>query len=158
MATVNIIRQNSFFNLVFILYWCTLDLQCFKIVILVKTLESALDNKEIKAVNPKQNQPWIFTGRTDAEAEASTLATWCEEPTHWEGPWCWKNWGQEEMDDRGWDGWIVSPTQWTWVWKNSGREWRTGKLDMLQSMESQRIGHDFMTKQQPKKIPVKGRC
>ena len=57
MATVNIIRQNSFFNLVFILYWCTLDLQCFKLVILVKTLESALDNKEIKPVNPKQNQP-----------------------------------------------------------------------------------------------------
>jgi len=57
IATVNIIRQNNFFNLVIILYWGTLDLQCFQIVVLVKTLESPLDNKEIKPVNPKQNQP-----------------------------------------------------------------------------------------------------
>ena len=159
IATVNIIRQNNFFNLVIILYWGTLDLQCFQIVVLVKTLESLLDNKEIKPVNPKQNQPWIFIGRTDAEAEAPTLATWCKAPTHWERPWCcerlragWKG------DDRGWDGWMVSPTQWAWVWANSGREWRTGKLGMLQSIESQRIGYDFVTEQQQKKIPMKGRC
>ena len=59
---------------------------------------------------------------------SNTLATWCEEPTHWKSPWCWErlNVGQEG-DDRVWDGWMTSPTQWTWVWANSGRWWRTGK-------------------------------
>ena len=46
---------------------------CFWVVVLEKTLESPLDNKEIKPVNPKGNQPWIFIGRTDAEAEAPIL-------------------------------------------------------------------------------------
>ena len=55
----------------------------FWIVVLEKTLEGPLDGKEVKSVNPKGNQPWTFTGRTDAEAEAPmTLATWWEELTH----------------------------------------------------------------------------
>ena len=46
-----------------------------------------------------------------------------------------KDWGQEEKgDDRGWDGWMASPIQWTWVWANSRRWWRTGKPGMLQSL------------------------
>ena len=59
--------------------------QCFCIVVLEKTLESSLDCKEIKPVNPKGNQPWIFVGRTWCWSWSShTLATWCEEMTHWE--------------------------------------------------------------------------
>ena len=55
----------------------------FHTVVLEKVLESPLDYKEIKPVNPKGNQPWIFIGRTDAEAEALMLwPPWCEEPTH----------------------------------------------------------------------------
>ena len=53
-----------------------------------------------------------------------------------------------EVGDRGWDAWIASLTQWTWVWANSGRWGRTGKPGMLQSMESQRVGHDLATEQQ----------
>ena len=49
------------------------------------------------------------------------------------------------MVDRGWDGWMASPTQWTWVWVKSGSWWWTGKPDMLQSMVSQRVGHDWVT-------------
>ena len=62
---------------------------CFQTVVLEKTLKTSLDWKEIKPVNPKGNQPWIITGRTDAEAERScnTLATWCKEPTQWKRPW-----------------------------------------------------------------------
>ena len=56
---------------------------CFWNVVLEKTLDSPLDCKEIKPVNPKGHQSWIFIGRTDAEAETNTLATWCEELTHW---------------------------------------------------------------------------
>ena len=51
-------------------------------------------------------------------------------------------------DDRGWDGWMASPTQWTWVWANSGRWWWTGKPGLLQFMGSQRVGHDWATEQQ----------
>ena len=89
---------------------------CFLIVVLEKTLESPLDSKEIKKVNPKENQPWIFIGRTDAEASILS-ATWCEELTHLKRPWCWERLrAGEEGDDRGGDGWMASLTQWTWVW------------------------------------------
>ena len=59
----------------------------------------------------------------------NTLATWWEELTHLKRPWCWERLkAGGEGDDRGWDGWIESPTQWTWVWASSGRWWRTGSL------------------------------
>ena len=53
-----------------------------------------------------------------------------------------------EGDDRGWDGWMASSTQWRRVWASSGRYWRTGKPGPLQSMESQRVGHNWGTEQQ----------
>ena len=87
---------------------------CFRTVVLEKTLERPLDCKEIKLVNPKGNQSWIFIGRTDAGAETSnTLATSCEELTHWKRPWCWERLkAGGDGDDRGWDGWRASPTEW----------------------------------------------
>ena len=97
--------------------------RCFQIGVLDKTLESPSDSKEIKPVNPKGNQPWIFIRRTDAKAEAPViLSTWCKDLTHWKRPWCWgrlKTRG--EVGERGWDGWMVSLTQWTFIWANSGR-------------------------------------
>ena len=62
---------------------------CFQIV-LEKTLERPVVSKEIKPVNPKGNQSWIFIGRTDAEAESNTLIPRCEDPAHWKRPWCWE--------------------------------------------------------------------
>ena len=86
-----------------------------------RRLESPLDRKEIKAVNLKGNQSWIFIGRTDAEAETKTLATWYKELTHWKRLWCWERLkAGGEGDDRGWNGWMASPTRWTWVWASSG--------------------------------------
>ena len=90
---------------------------CFWTVVLEKTLESPLTCKEIKPVNPKRNQSWVFIGRTDAEAETLILGhhiMWCEELTHWKRPWCWARLkvGQEG-DDRGWDSWMASLIQWT---------------------------------------------
>ena len=79
---------------------------CFQIVMLEKTLESILDSKEIKLVNPKGNQLWILTGRT--QAEASILVTWCEELTHWKKPWCWARLKQKENGAE--DGWLDSIT------------------------------------------------
>ena len=77
---------------------------------------------------------------------SSTLATSCKELTHWKSPWCWE--GLEaggEGDDRGLDGWMASPTRWTWVWVNSGSWWWTGRPGVLQFMGSLRVGHDWAT-------------
>ena len=77
---------------------------------------------------------------------SNTLVTWCEEPTHLKRPWCWEGLGAGgEGDDRGWDGWRVSPMQWTWVWAGSGSWWWTGRPGVLQSMGSQRVGQDWVT-------------
>ena len=120
---------------------------CFWTAVLEKTLESPLDCKEIQPVNPKGNQSWIFIGKTTAEGEIPIL--WPPDMKNWllgKDPaagedWCWGG----EGDDRGWDGWMASPTQWIWVWANSRRWWWTGKPGMLQSMGSQRVKYDWAT-------------
>ena len=104
--------------------------------------EDSLDCKEIKPVNPRGNQSWVFIGRTDAEAETPVLSPDVEELTHLKRLWCWERLSAEgEGDDRGWDGSMASPTLWTWVWVNSESWWWTGRPGMLQSMGSQRVGY-----------------
>ena len=77
---------------------------------------------------------------------SNTLATSCKELTHWERLWCWEGLGAgREGDDRGWDGWMASPTQCTWVWVNSGSWWWTGRPGMLPFMGLQRVGRDWAT-------------
>ena len=74
------------------------------------------------------------------------LYTGKEELTHLKRPWCWERLkAGGEGDDRGWDGWMASPTQWTWVWVNSGSWWWTGRPRVLRFMGSQRVGHDWAT-------------
>ena len=119
---------------------------CFWTVVFEKTLESPLDCKEIQPVHPKGNQSWIFTGRTDVEAETPIL--WPPDE---------KNWQEKTLmlgktegrigkgDDRGWFGWMASPTRWTWLWAGSGNWWWTRRPGVLQSMESQRVRHDWVT-------------
>ena len=120
---------------------------CFWTVVLEKTLESPLDCKEIQPVHPKGDQSWVLIRRTDAEAETPIL--WpphAEEVTHWKRPWCWEGLGAGgEGDDRGWDGWMASPTWWTWVWVNSGSWWWTGRPGVLRFMGLQRVRHDWVT-------------
>ena len=77
---------------------------------------------------------------------SNTLATSCEELTHWKRPWCWERLGAGgEGDNRGWDGWMASPSRWTWVWVNSRSWWWTGRPGVLQFMGLQRVGHDWAT-------------
>ena len=77
---------------------------------------------------------------------SNTLTTWCEELTHWKGPWRWeRSRAGGEGDNGGWNGWMASLTQWTWVWVGSGGWWWTGKPGMLQFMGSQRVRHDWAT-------------
>ena len=81
------------------------------------------------------------------------LATWRKEPTHWNRPWCWERLkAGGGCGNRRCNGWMASPTQWAWVWARSERWWRTGKPGMLQSMGSQRVGHDLVTEQQQRKF------
>ena len=94
-------------------------------------------------VNLKVNQSCIFIGRTDAEAETPILwppdaRNWLMEKTLRLGK------IEGEGDDRGWDGWMASLTQWTWVWANSGSWWWTGRPGMLQSLGLQRVRHDWI--------------
>ena len=120
---------------------------CSWTVVLEKTLESPLDCKEIQPVHPKGDQSWVFIGRNDAKAETPIL--WpphAKKLTHWKRPWWWEGLGAGgEGDDRGWDGWMASPTRWTWVWVNSGRRWWTGRPGVLRFRGSQRVGHDWAT-------------
>ena len=108
---------------------------------------NALDCKEIQPDHPKGNQSWAFIGRTDAEDD--TLILWPPDV---------KNWliGKDldagdrlkvggEGDNRGWDGWMASPTRWTRVWAGSRGWWWTGKSGVLKSMGSQRVRHKWVT-------------
>ena len=118
---------------------------CFWAVVLVKTLESPMDCKEIQPVHPKGNQSWICIGRTDAEAEA--LILWPPDAKNWligktlmleriEGR---RRRGQQD-EMVGWHHWLNGR-----VWASSGSWWWTEKPGMLQSMESQRAGHGWVT-------------
>ena len=90
-------------------------------------------------LSSKGNQPWVFTGRNDAEAPIFWPPDAKSQLIGKIRPWCWERLkAKGEGDDREWDGWMASLTQWTWVWANSGRWWRTGKPDVLQSTGLQR--------------------
>ena len=119
-----------------VMYGCELDYKeswvpknwCFWIVVLEKTLESPLDCKEIQPVHPKGDQSWVITGRTDVEAETPIL--WPPDVKScliWQDSDAGRDWGQEEKGTTGWDGWMASLSQWTWVWVNSGSWWWTGR-------------------------------
>ena len=134
---------------------------CFWTVVLEKTLESALNCKEIKPVNTKGNQSWIFIARTDAEAEAPVV--WPPDAkmlTHWKRPWCWERLkaGGKGDDDRGWDSWRASRTRWTRVWASSRSCWWTGKPGMLQFMGLKRVEQDWATELKDKVTCLRATC
>ena len=108
--------------------------------------KASLSEDELPVV--KRTRCWSWS--------SNTLATWCEEPTHWKRPWCWEDWRQEEKrvtEDK--------MARWhhfsrTWVGVNSGRQRRTEEPGVPQSMGWQRLGHDLATEQQQSLPP--GQC
>ena len=121
---------------------------CFWTVVLKKTLEIPLDSKETQPVHPRGNQSWIFIGRTDAEAETPILRppdtkNWLI----WKDPHAGKDWRQEEkgMTEDKMVGWHHRHNGHAF-WVSSRSWWRTGKSGVLQSMGSQRVRHDWVTK------------
>ena len=117
----------------------------FWTVVLEKTLESPLDYKEIKSVNPKGNKLWIFIGRTDAEAATPIL--WPPDAKNWligKDLYLGKDWRQEEKgttEDEmvGWHYRLNGR-----VWVNCRSWWWTGRPGVLQSMWSQRVRHNWL--------------
>ena len=96
----------------------------------------------------KGNQPWIFSGRTDAEAEVPIF--WPPDVKKWligkKKNWCWERLkAGGEGGNREWAGWMASPTPWAWVWASSGSCWWTRKPSVLQAMGSQGVRHDWAT-------------
>ena len=120
-----------------------------------KTLESPMDWKEIKVINPKGNQPWIFIGRTDAEAPI----LW---PPDAKSQLIGKTLMLRKIDgkgNRGWQGmrWLDSNTNSrTWIWTNSEIQWRTAERRMLKSMGSQRVRQNLATERQQQKPKILG--
>ena len=113
----------------------------------------AQSRTRLKWLSSSSSFQMVVTGLTGSKFRdwcwswsSNTLARRCEEPTHWKRPWRWERQkAGEESDDRGQDGWMASPTQWTWVWASSGRWWRTGKPGVLQSIGLQRVRHNLVT-------------
>ena len=117
------------------------ELWCWRRLLRVPWTARRSNQSILKEISPEYSlEGWCWSWNSN------TLATWCEELTRLKRSWCWerlKTGGEGE--DRGWDDWMGSPTQWTWVWVNSGSWWWTGRPGVLWFMGSQRVGHNWTT-------------
>ena len=119
---------------------------CFWTVVLEKTLETPWTARQSNQSILKEISPSVHWKDWCWSWNSNTLAIWCKELTHWKRPWWWERLrAGGEGDNRGWDGWMASPTRWTRVWVNSGSWWWTGKPGVLWFMGSPRVGHDWAT-------------
>ena len=119
---------------------------CFWTVVLEKTLEGPLDCKEIQPVHSERDQPCDFFGRLMLKLKLQYFGHLMRSVDSLEKTLMLGGIrGRRRRDDRGWGGWMSSPTQWTWVLVNSGSWWQTGRPDMLWFMRSQRVGHNWAT-------------
>ena len=95
------------------------ELWCWRRLLRVPWTARRFNQSILKEISPEISLEGMML-----KLNSSTLATSCEELTHWERFWCWKGLGARgKGDDRGWDGWMASPTRWMWIWVNSGSWW-----------------------------------
>ena len=124
----------------------TLKNWCFWTVVLEKTWESLEQQGDPTSQCERKSALNIHWKDWCWSCNSNPLATWCKELTHWKRPWCWERLkAGGEGGNRGWDSWMASLTQWTWVWVTSRSWWWTGKPGVLQSMGLQRVWHDWAT-------------
>ena len=121
---------------------------CWRRLLRVPWTAKRFNQSILKEISPEYSlKDWCWSWNSN------TLTTWCEELTHLKRPRCWERLkARGEGDDRGWVGWMASLTRWTWAWVNSRSWWWTGRPGVLQSMGPQRVGHDWVSKQQPSKV------
>ena len=119
----------------------TLDLWCWRRLLRVPWTARRSNQSILKKISPGCSLEGLML-----KLKLQYFATWCEELTNWKRPWCWEGLrAGGEGDDRGWDSWMASPTQWTWVCVNSRSWWWTGRPGVLQFMGSQRVRHNWAT-------------
>ena len=117
------------------------ELWCWRRLLRVPWTARRSNQSILKEISPGYSLEGLML-----KLKLNTLATWCEELTHLKRPRYWERLrAGGEGDDRGWDGWMASPTRCTWVWVNSGSWWWTGRPGVLRFMELQRVGHDWAT-------------
>ena len=120
---------------------------------LEKTPESLLDARRSNQSILKEINSEYSLERLMLKLKFQYFGHLWEELTHLKRPWCWEILKAVLGEgNRGWDGWMASPTWWTRVWANSRRQWRTEKPGVLQSMEAQRVRHDWVTEQRQHEI------
>ena len=119
----------------------TFELWCWRRLLRVPWTARRSNQSILKEIGPQYHwKDWCWSWNSN------TLTTWCKELTDWKRTWCWERLKVKgEGNERGWDGWMTPLTQWTWVCVSSGSWWWTGKPGVLQSMESQRVRHDWAT-------------
>ena len=118
-----------------------LELWCWRRLLRVPWTARRSNQSILKETNPGYSSQGLTL-----KLQLQYLATWCEELTYLKRPWSCERWKVEgKGDDRGWDGWMASPTWWIWISVGSGSWWWTGKPSMLQSMGTQGVGHDWVT-------------
>ena len=115
-------------------------------LVLENTLESPMDCKEIQPVHPKGDQSWVFLEGMMLKLKLQYFGHLMRRLDSWEKTLMLGGiGGRRRGDDRGWDGWMASPTRWTWVWVNSRSWWWTRRPGMLWLMGLQGVGHDWAT-------------
>ena len=102
-------------------------LRCWRRLLRVPWAARSSNESILKKINSEYSLEGLIL-----KLKLQYFGTWCKKPTHWKRPWCWERLkAKGEEDSRGRDVWIASLTQWTWIWANCGRQWRTGKPGML---------------------------
>ena len=117
------------------------ELWCWRRLLRVTWTERRFNQSILKETNPRCSLEGLIL-----KLKLQYLTTWCEELTHLKRLWCWERLrAGGEGDNRGWDGWMASLTQWSRVWVDSGSWWWIGRPGVLQFMGSQRVSHDRVT-------------
>ena len=122
--------------------WCFWTV-CWRRLLRVSWTARRSNQSILKVISPEYSLEGLML-----KLKLQYFGTWCKELIHLKRPWCWERLkAGGEQEDTGWNGWMASLTQWTWAWISSGRWWRTGKLSVLQSIGSQRVGcnYDWIT-------------
>ena len=116
------------------------ELWCWRILLRVLWTARRSNQSIIKEISPEYSLEGLML-----KLKLQYFGHLMRRTDSWQRPWCWERLKVGEGDDRGWDGWMLSPTWWTWVWINSESWWWTGKPGVLQSMGLQKVGHDWVT-------------
>ena len=120
--------------------WC-FELWCWWRLLRIPWTARRYNQSILKEISPAYSLEGLML-----KLKLQYFGHWCKELTHSKRPWCWERLkAGGEGDDSGWDGWMASPTRWTWVWVNSGSCWWTGKPGPAAVHGSQTVRYDWAT-------------